>query len=505
MIASFSTNDNLRWMAYALSCCFYTWICYITFSIFQATYDRYPDTGKQTVEMLALVFFASWTSFPILWMLGGEGSGIISHRASVCAHGVADLISKNLFGYLAWYLRWNKTRTLDKQENMKTIMRRAATGDIPRVLIVGSSKDAYTKRYLADVSCKIGFVADVVDDFSSFERVINERQVPSWSKGYSAVIINVSTIRDVIAMEEDLHNGEITLREKLGTVPVIGYDTAEQDEVHAEELFRWFAVTQVLRCVTVDNSIEGEVRATLSKVIELAVDQHLERLAGTATATKDPRKRYGDHGQVSIAVESFSPKKIAILSPKVVKDKAKKKTRRPSIIGNLLKKSNDKSTNSRFSRSRSASPTSISRGSTHSMSNTLSSNSRGRRSNDISHSLASTLSRSRSNTLQRNSPEANNMKDAIARNVRNSNSPSSQQNSRSPHRENGNSGNGDSLQNWEREVRNSAKAKQVSVTTGAPRVEMQRGGEPSLPRRGSPNGAHRNMSNGRSNGGMIHL
>jgi len=375
---------------------------------------------------------------------------------------------------------------------MKTIMRRAATGDIPRVLIVGSSKDAYTKRYLADISCKIGFVADVVDDFDSFERVINERQVPTWSKGYSAVIINAGSIRNVIAMEEDLHEGETTLREKLGSVPVIGYDTVDQNEVHADELFHWFAATQVLRGIVVDNSVEGEMREALSSVIETAVDQHLERMAGTATATKDPRTRYVNQNDLRVDVESFSPKKIAIMSPKVVRDKAKRKSRRPSIIGNLLKKTNEKSV-SRHSRSRSHSPTSISRGSAHSLGNALSQNSRSLKSNDISNALASTLSKSRgpsrSSTLQRNSPEANNMKEALANHMRNGNG-----------NPNGQNGNGGSLQQWEREVRYSGG--------GAPGTNQAQPNEPPLPRR-SPNGnGQRSKANGRNGNrgsGMIHL
>jgi bacteriorhodopsin len=68
-----------------------------------------PDTGTQ-IEVLAVVFYGSWTTFPILWVLGGEGASTIGFRGSAIGHALADLVSKNLFGYLIWYLRWDKER-----------------------------------------------------------------------------------------------------------------------------------------------------------------------------------------------------------------------------------------------------------------------------------------------------------------------------------------------------------------------------------------------------------
>ena len=68
---------------------------------------RFPEGSRSGLKLVACLFFFSWGSFPALWVLGAPGLNIIDQDTDVIMHCIADFISKNLFGFAAWYLRWN--------------------------------------------------------------------------------------------------------------------------------------------------------------------------------------------------------------------------------------------------------------------------------------------------------------------------------------------------------------------------------------------------------------
>lgn len=62
-------------------------------------------------KKMILIFFASWTIFPIFFLLGPEGFGVIDIGNSLLLHAIADLISKNLCGL---YIN-KKKRKMEKE------------------------------------------------------------------------------------------------------------------------------------------------------------------------------------------------------------------------------------------------------------------------------------------------------------------------------------------------------------------------------------------------------
>jgi bacteriorhodopsin len=54
---------------------------------------------------MAYVFFCSWLMFPVLFIAGPEGLGVITPLTSGIFHLVLDLISKNLWSFLGHFLR----------------------------------------------------------------------------------------------------------------------------------------------------------------------------------------------------------------------------------------------------------------------------------------------------------------------------------------------------------------------------------------------------------------
>jgi len=59
---------------------------------------------KERFELMALLM-VSWILFPILYIVGPECFGLISNQFSIIGHVIGDIISKNLWGLMAWKLR----------------------------------------------------------------------------------------------------------------------------------------------------------------------------------------------------------------------------------------------------------------------------------------------------------------------------------------------------------------------------------------------------------------
>jgi bacteriorhodopsin len=73
--------------------------------VYIESYANVPPVAKRTVAIMTYMFFASWGSFPALFLLGPEGFGHMNQNWSTIMHSIADLFSKNLWGIYGWYLR----------------------------------------------------------------------------------------------------------------------------------------------------------------------------------------------------------------------------------------------------------------------------------------------------------------------------------------------------------------------------------------------------------------
>jgi len=120
--ASLCQSFLLKYMFFMCASVFYAYLCLHAARVFSRVYDRCP----QSVETVALIFYMSWTSFPIMWI--AADLGYMTHAESVVGHCFADLISKNLFGFLAWRLQWKVL----KRDDSRTISS-VELGDLLRV------------------------------------------------------------------------------------------------------------------------------------------------------------------------------------------------------------------------------------------------------------------------------------------------------------------------------------------------------------------------------------
>lgn len=80
---------------------------YTAAAVYYEAWKNVPVDLRYLVRAMAVMFYTSWCMFPILFLLGPEGFGHISHYGSIVGHGLADLLSKNLWGVLEWWLDYN--------------------------------------------------------------------------------------------------------------------------------------------------------------------------------------------------------------------------------------------------------------------------------------------------------------------------------------------------------------------------------------------------------------
>ena len=85
------------------------------FLVYRNAYQHIQDNCKSVLLLNAVVFFGSWSCFPLLFLLGPEGNGVLTHTGSIIGHCIVDLLSKNLWGFLAWYLDYKMIRVERKE------------------------------------------------------------------------------------------------------------------------------------------------------------------------------------------------------------------------------------------------------------------------------------------------------------------------------------------------------------------------------------------------------
>lgn len=84
---------------------------YIAAQVYIASYHQVPrGKCRSLVRAMAWTYFVSWPLFPVMFLFGPEGFGIITLSGSYIGHCVIDFISKNVWSVIGWYLRYEVRR-----------------------------------------------------------------------------------------------------------------------------------------------------------------------------------------------------------------------------------------------------------------------------------------------------------------------------------------------------------------------------------------------------------
>jgi len=100
------TVGYLKWIFFALGLLYGSNTYFHAAKVYMEGYHTVPKGYCRTiVRLMAYCFYAAWTMFPILFLLGPEGLGQMSAYMSTVLTTIADVLSKQIWGLLGHHLR----------------------------------------------------------------------------------------------------------------------------------------------------------------------------------------------------------------------------------------------------------------------------------------------------------------------------------------------------------------------------------------------------------------
>jgi len=105
--ASVTIDDKMRWIQYMLSCFTFLFELWCVYQIYNAGLKKFSavktplnNIVHSRIQFLRFLFYLSWSSFPIVWVLSSTGLCLINEDGSVLAYLVADILCKNTYGII---------------------------------------------------------------------------------------------------------------------------------------------------------------------------------------------------------------------------------------------------------------------------------------------------------------------------------------------------------------------------------------------------------------------
>lgn len=95
LIASLRGDNSDKWIWYAISCLFFLLVLWALFSPVKAHLDA---ASKPLFTKLLGILTVLWFIYPILWVLGTEGTGALSLTGEILVFAIIDVLAKVGFG-----------------------------------------------------------------------------------------------------------------------------------------------------------------------------------------------------------------------------------------------------------------------------------------------------------------------------------------------------------------------------------------------------------------------
>ncbi|KAK3282709.1 hypothetical protein CYMTET_9570 [Cymbomonas tetramitiformis] len=83
----------------------------LAYAIFKEAYLTFPKKAQWLVLTMAGIFYTSWSMFGLLVFLGPEGANFWTADAVKTGTCIADIGSKQMWGFCGWWLRWKILRS----------------------------------------------------------------------------------------------------------------------------------------------------------------------------------------------------------------------------------------------------------------------------------------------------------------------------------------------------------------------------------------------------------
>lgn len=216
--ATASMCDNgVKWIFFSVSVISLLNIFRYAFYIFREAKEIMPQKATNIIYIISLVFYISWSGFGVTWLFSPNGVDLISNYTTKASFAFFDIISKNVYSILGWYLRWYIIRKYDKPEEFIE-QYDEEQGKQFRVLLI-ENNNIYTHYFyniLIQHECNVDIARNNIEIYENLNNI---------EKQYDMIFINheIAKFNQYSIMFE--------IRKHLYMLPVIAYgkDVTEYD------------------------------------------------------------------------------------------------------------------------------------------------------------------------------------------------------------------------------------------------------------------------------------
>lgn len=83
----------------------------ISRQVFSEGHAIFPPRATRILNWMEIIFAVSWFGYTVMFILAPEGFGVLSFFASQMITSVLDIVSKLVYPFLGWILRWKILHT----------------------------------------------------------------------------------------------------------------------------------------------------------------------------------------------------------------------------------------------------------------------------------------------------------------------------------------------------------------------------------------------------------
>jgi bacteriorhodopsin len=99
-LAGLSTDNAHKYVWYAVSCIFFFGVLAVVWGPVRTAARAEGGAVASVFNRLLVVLTALWFVYPVLWILGSEGTAVLHLNVEVAAFAIIDLTAKVGFGFL---------------------------------------------------------------------------------------------------------------------------------------------------------------------------------------------------------------------------------------------------------------------------------------------------------------------------------------------------------------------------------------------------------------------
>lgn len=255
-----------------------SWLmCFVIFvqawTIFNEAFASLPAKARTHLNGMMFCFYFAWSGFGILFAAGPEGwgpdSSILAELVTI-AMVVVDFVSKIVFGFIGWHLRWRVLRgedgkvlragKKDAQGNEMKPMGGGALKGLSREVLLCSAHDDYVSVVLRTKLAAIAMQVTVLGNTEDIKALLDKE-----ADRFAFVIVSLPMLR--FCNGEIAQHASVSARSPQKILPLVTYTQQINDEDFS--FIRSLEVDDFIDAPFFDEDIQDTVHDAISYARQL--------------------------------------------------------------------------------------------------------------------------------------------------------------------------------------------------------------------------------------------